>query len=209
MNSVRIKICGITNADDAMACAGAGADYLGFIFHPGSPRAISPEDAASIILGLPARVTPVGVFVNEDPAVVASTIAISGVRIIQLSGDELPEAALRVTVPVIKVFRAGAGTDSRPGPDDYRLYACMVDGGVPGVYGGSGMPADLSLARSVGEGRRLFLAGGLHHGNVAALIASVRPYAVDVNSGTERRPGVKDHRLVRLFCENVQSAIPY
>ncbi len=205
MDSVKIKICGITNSDDALACAEAGADYLGFIFYEGSPRAITPRRAAGIIAALPGSAIPVGVFVNEDPGVMEKAIADSGVRMVQLCGEEPPEAVRRIQLPVIKVFRAPAGSAPYHHPDDYRLFACMVDGATPGAYGGSGAEPDLALARRLAAGRRLFLAGGLHHENVAGMIGAVRPYAVDVNSGTERRPGVKDHRLVRLFCENVRS----
>lgn len=206
MNSVKIKICGITNADDALACAGAGADYLGFIFAPMSPRYITPEKAGAIIAGLPEGVVPVGVFVDPDPGAVAEAVAASGVRLAQLCGNESPDLCRRISLPVIKVFRPPVGSEPSPAPEEYDIFAAMVDGGGPGVYGGSGIAPDLEYARTLSLTIKLFLAGGLHHGNVAEMAQRIRPYAVDVNSGTEARPGVKDRNRVALFCANLRSA---
>ncbi|HLF14156.1 MAG TPA: phosphoribosylanthranilate isomerase [Bacteroidota bacterium] len=206
MYSVKIKICGITNHDDALACAEAGADYLGFIFYAGSRRYVAPLRAARIIASLPQGVIPVGVFVDESPGAIERAIGDSGVRMVQLSGNESPETYRQIPLPMIKVIRASAGTEPSPWSDRDGLFARMVDGSGPGVFGGSGMAPDLSLACKLAGSGRLFLAGGLHPGNVAAQIARIRPFAVDVTSGTEMRPGVKDHSLVSLFCTNVRSA---
>jgi phosphoribosylanthranilate isomerase len=201
MISVKVKICGITNRDDALACADAGADYLGFIFHPGSPRYITPDAASSIIAELPPHVTPVGVFVNAPPGAVGLAARASGIRIAQMSGDEGPDECRRTGLPVIKVFRPGSPA---PGPSSYLLFASMVDGMAPGSYGGTGAEADLGFAGRLAATGRLFLAGGLHHGNVARLIGAVRPFAVDSCSGTEASPGVKHPALVRKFCFNAK-----
>lgn len=206
MNSVRIKICGITNLDDARLCAGAGADYLGFIFAPMSTRFITPEQAGAIIRSLPGDVIPVGVFVNPSAAAVAGAATASGIRIVQLSGDEPPGLCRLITLPVIKVFRPSAEEVPSPSPDAYDVFAAMVDGGGPGVYGGSGTPADLQFATTLARSRKLFLAGGLTPSNVVEMAGRVRPYAVDIGSGTEVRPGIKDPVLVRNFCGNIRSA---
>ncbi len=206
MNSIKIKICGITSVGDALACAAAGADYLGFIFAPMSPRFITPAAAGTIVAALPREVVPVGVFVNPSPADVLAAAGASGIRVAQLSGDESPDLCRLITLPVIKVFRSPDATAPSPAPEAYDIFAAMVDGGGPGVYGGSGVTPDLEFARTLSRNRKLFLAGGLTPDNVAAMAGQVRPYAVDVNSGTESSPGIKDRALVERFCRNLTSA---
>jgi phosphoribosylanthranilate isomerase len=205
MNSVRVKICGITRLDDAIACAEAGADYIGFVFHRASPRYIPPARAGEIIGALPPGVTPVGVFVNESLPSLRAAVVESGIRLVQLSGDESPEDCRLSPLPVIKVFRAGPASVRNPGPADYPVFARMADGGFPGEYGGTGREAAPSLVRSLAAEGLLFLAGGLGPGNVAARINGVRPFAVDVSSGVEVRPGVKRRDRVRSFCSIVKS----
>jgi phosphoribosylanthranilate isomerase len=205
MSCVKIKICGITDAGDALACAEAGAEYVGFIFYAPSPRYISPAAAGRIVEALPAGVTPVGVFVNETPASITAAVAESRIRLVQMSGDESPMDCEHSPLPVIKVFRAGAASGRSPDPSAYSVFARMADGGAPGEYGGTGKEPDSAFVRSLSALGRLFLAGGLHERNVAARIAGVRPFAVDVSSGVEMRPGVKDHALVRSFCSIVKS----
>lgn len=205
MNSAKVKICGITSLVDALACAGAGADYLGFVFHRTSPRYVEPARAGEIIAALPAGVTPVGVFVNERPGLLDAAVRESGIRVVQLSGEESPEECRRSPLPVIKVFRSRAADEPGPDPAEYRVFARMADGARPGEYGGTGVATDPVLARALAAWGPLFLAGGLRPDNVAARVSEVRPFAVDVSSGVERRPGVKDHELVRSFCAIVNS----
>lgn len=205
MSSVKIKICGITNMSDAAACAEAGADYLGFVFYAGSPRYIPPARASRIVAALPPGVTPVGVFVNESAAGIARAAGESGVRIAQLSGDEPPEVVRDVGLPVIKVIRPGSTVP--PAAETLRMFACMVDGSGAGEYGGSGASPDLGFAEKLAATQRLFLAGGLRHDNVGGRIARVRPFAVDVCSGTELRPGIKDRDLVFRFCAGTRIPI--
>jgi phosphoribosylanthranilate isomerase len=205
MNFVKVKICGITTLADALACAEAGAEYVGFIFYPPSPRYITPAAAGRIVESLPAGVTPVGVFVNENPAAISSAVAESGVRLVQMSGNESPMDCEHSPLPVIKVFRRGGTAEVPSDPGGYSVFARMVDGGGPGEYGGTGKEPDAAFARSLASFGRLFLAGGLHDRNVAARIAGIRPYAVDVSSGVETRPGVKDPDRVRSFCSIVKS----
>jgi len=205
MSSVKVKICGITDERDALACAEAGAEYVGFIFYPRSPRYITPARAATIVAALPPGVTPVGVFVNETTATMTAAVSESGVRLVQMSGDETPGDCERSPLPVIKALRPSPAGSPVHDPFHYYVFARMADGGGPGEYGGTGKEADHAFARSLSAKGRLFLAGGLNPGNVAARIAEIKPYAVDVGSGVEIRPGVKDHALVRTFCSIVKS----
>jgi len=203
LSSVRIKICGITTADDALLCHRAGASYLGFIFYIKSPRAIPPESAGEIIRSLPEDVTPVGVFVNPTRAEVERSALQSGIRVVQLSGDETPEFCAEVPLPVIKVVRKGTPLKDQPGPGDFDVFATMVDGSSAGRYGGTGVLADPDFAAATAASSRCFLAGGLTGDNVLGVLSRVSPFAVDVSSGVEIRPGVKDPVRVRHFCRKV------
>lgn len=195
----RVKLCGITNLRDALCCAEAGADYLGFIFYRKSARYINPEQARAIIRKLPEKIIPVGVFVNEERTSVNAVIASTGIRLIQLSGDELPGDCENYSVPVWKAFRFSEHEDARHAAD-YRLDAALLDGAREGEYGGSGRLADMSIARSMKSYHRLVLAGGLSPVNILDAIARVEPFAVDVNSGVELNRGIKDHtKVYELF----------
>lgn len=203
MSSVAIKVCGITNLADALTCVEAGADYLGFVFYRPSPRYLPPAAARGIVERLPGSVTAVGIFVDEPDGSLEAAVLASGVGLVQLCGAETPDQCRRSPRPVIKSFRASAPP---PAPHAaYPVYALMADGGGPGVYGGSGLPAEDDFARALSRAGRLFLAGGLDPGNVASRIAAIRPFGVDVCGGTEKRPGTKDPALVRAFCASVRS----
>jgi len=199
MSSVRIKICGITSARDAALCQRAGADYLGFVFTRASPRCICPEAAGEIIRGLAPGIIPVGVFVNPTASEVRRTVTLSGVRMVQLSGDEPPSFCERISLPVIKVVRKG----QVPPPADYRVFALMVDGAAEGKFGGTGVPADRAFAASCSSLARCFLAGGLDDSNVVQAAMEVSPFAVDAATGTETRPGMKDPVKVDAFCRAI------
>jgi phosphoribosylanthranilate isomerase len=195
----RVKICGITNLRDALCAVEAGADYLGFIFYPKSPRYIAPDRAASIIHQLPDRVTPVGVFVNDSREVINKVIAGCGIRLIQLSGDESPDDCRNYPVNVWKAFRIRDPGNVRR-TADFQLDAALLDGARDAEYGGSGERADLSVAGAMKSFHRLVLAGGLSPENIVDAISSVDPFAVDVNSGVEHAPGIKDHtKIFELF----------
>jgi phosphoribosylanthranilate isomerase len=198
----RVKICGITNLPDALACARAGADALGFIFYEKSPRAIDPSAAAGIISELPPYVTPVGVFVNTPRERIASIISQTGIRSLQLSGDETPEECRDFPVSVVKVFRMKdpAEVDRAKA---YQISAAMLDGGGDGLYGGTGTMPDLSVAERLMEIHKLIFAGGLSPDNIGGVLKRLRPYGVDVNSGVESSPGTKDHNKVRLLFERL------
>jgi len=200
---VKVKICGITGLQDAEAAIEAGADFLGFNFYPKSPRYLEPESAGEIISALGPGVKAVGVFVNETPAKIRECCSRSGAGVIQLHGDESPELAAELSLPVIKAVRLGGPADLI-GIEDYRVWALLADSQSPG-FGGSGKTANWDLARQMRErSPRLFLAGGLTPDNVAEAIITVRPWAVDVCSGVEREPGVKDRAKLKKFMEAVK-----
>lgn len=205
---VRVKICGVTNLEDALAALEAGADELGFNFYERSPRFVGAREAREIIEKLPPGVWSVGVFVNETEAELLRTVEEAGVRAVQLHGDETPDycARLRGMVTTIKALRAGAGFDAASA-STYETDAVLLDAYVPGEWGGTGRVCDWDAARRVRASvARLYLAGGLSHENVAAAIEAVGPYAVDVCSGVERSPRRKDARLMRLFVERARAA---
>ena len=199
MNRVRVKICGVTRAEDALAAVRLGADALGFNFWPGSKRHVTAAAARGIIARLPPFVTPVGVFVNQLEGEMRAIAAESGIQVFQLHGDEPPELCARLPLPVVKAIpvdqvRALSRLLS------YEVSAFLLDTPSRG-YGGSGEPFDWSLAEGVSEVAPVILAGGLTPENVAAAVRAVRPYAVDVASGVESSPGVKDTaRMSRFFA---------
>jgi phosphoribosylanthranilate isomerase len=204
---VLVKICGITNLDDALAALDAGADALGFNFYPRSPRYITPEAARAISDRLPEEVLTVGVFVNEELDAVEKTAAAAAVSALQLHGTESQEYcnALKHRY-VIKVF----GADGNFKPEtvlEYRVQAIMLDAFDPKRFGGTGNLSDWSIAKQTRElFPRLFLAGGLSPENVEQAIDQVDPYAVDACSAIERAPGLKDHGRMRAFITAVRSA---
>jgi phosphoribosylanthranilate isomerase len=203
--SLRIKICGITRREDAHAACACGADALGFIFVPSSPRYISPEAAGQIIAGLPPFVVPVGVFVNETRSGIGAAMAASGVRAIQLHGEEAPADTLCYPVPVIKGFRVRDGF--RPTAlDPYPVSAFLLDAYSESAHGGTGLRFDWSIAVAATQSRRIILGGGLTPHNVAEAVALVSPYAVDVSSGVEVSPGVKDPGRMQQFIQNARTA---
>ena len=200
---MKVKICGLTNMEDALFCSAAGADALGFVFYANSPRAITAAAAAAIIAELPPYITPIGVFVNEQRSVIEQTIRATGIRSIQLSGDERPEECAGFGVKVIKAFRFKEEADTER-LREYDISAAMLDGAPVGVYGGSGVLADFSVALAMKEYHPLFLAGGLNPDNVVGAVQNVLPYAVDISSGVEASPGKKDREKVTLLFERLR-----
>ena len=215
---IKVKICGLTRVEDAVVAVEAGADLLGFILHPKSPRYIEPSAVADLLAELRERVAralpiTVGVFVNRPADEVRRVLDRTGLDLAQLSGDEDAAAIAVLQGRGYKAVRptdpdAAAALADRyapfPGPDAPQL---MVDAYSPTAYGGTGEVSDWPLARGLtGKVTRLLLAGGLTPGNVAHAIATVGPWGVDVASGVEAAPGHKDHAKVRAFIAAAHAA---
>jgi len=197
-----VKICGITRREDAEAAVAEGASALGFIFWPGSPRFIAPSLAKEIVATLPPSVAAVGVFVNQPASHVNSVASLAGLSVVQLHGDEDEGAAAEMTLPVIKAVsvRHGAFPD-RQWPGRVML---LIDADDPIRRGGTGMTANWAGAEALARRRRVLLAGGLGPDNVAEAIRRVRPFGIDVSSGVEQSPGIKDRRLLVALFEAIR-----
>lgn len=202
---VRVKVCGITRAEDAALACGLGADALGFNFVPGSPRRIEPRRARGIIRDLPPRVTPVAVVVDPAPGELERWLEQSGARVVQFHGEETPEACAASPVPWLKAFRVGERFDPA-GVEAYAAPWCLLDARVPGLRGGTGRTFDWSVVEGVRRLRRVILAGGLAPDNLAGALERARPDAVDLNSGVESAPGVKDAARLRSAFEALRRA---
>jgi phosphoribosylanthranilate isomerase len=203
---VRVKICGITNIPDALAAVDAGADALGFMFVPASPRTLKLETAASIIRELPPFVSRVGVMVDPSPQFVEDALRKCGLSAVQLHGNESPEFCSTVAGIVIKAFRV-SDRESLAGIRGYATGAWLLDSYVADKMGGTGIRFNWDLALEVKQwGRPVILAGGLTPANVADAVQQVQPYGVDVSSGVESVPGKKDPIKVRDFIAAAKQA---
>ena len=203
-----IKICGITNLNDAHAAVAAGADILGFNFYRPSPRYIAPESAREIINTLPDSILTAGVFVNEgSPDAVRSIANQSGVKAVQLHGDESPDFC-RALNSVIKSFAVSGNFDIKQ-LESYEVDAIMLDTKDNRLRGGTGRVFDWSIAQQVSRLiPKLYLAGGLSPENITEAIEMVQPYAVDACSSLEDKPGIKNHERMRVFVSAVRSVKP-
>jgi phosphoribosylanthranilate isomerase len=205
---VRVKICGITKWEDAKLAAELGAHAIGLNFYDQSSRCVTPFAATEILRRLPPFVVPVGVFVNWEAAAVVTLSKALKLAAVQLHGDESGQVVERVAehLPVIKALRLGQGADS-PDFAKYRAAAAfLLDSAVSGHYGGTGATGNWHAARTAAQSHRILLAGGLTPENVGEAVRIVRPYAVDVASGVEARPGKKDPGKMRTFFEEVARA---
>jgi phosphoribosylanthranilate isomerase len=201
----RVKICGITSAEDALAAVEAGADALGFVFVPGTPRLVHPETAERIVAGLPPFVTAVGVFVDQPLEEVLRIAARCNLQAVQLHGDEPEAFSRRIPLKVIKAVRVRDAPDLRP-IATYPAHAFLLDAFVEGQAGGTGSPISWDLAVQAKGHAPIILSGGLRPETVGLAVRRVRPYGVDVSSGVEMRPGRKDHQKVREFIAAVRQA---
>ncbi len=197
--AVRVKVCGITNLEDALTAVQSGADALGFIFAP-SPRRVTPEQAGSIIAALPVFVNKVGVFLDHPLHEVLSTMKMCGLDTAQLHGAESADYCRILFPGVIKSFRVRDGSVLAELPE-YRAGAYLLDGYDPVLHGGTGQSFDWEIARSAASYGPIILSGGLNPQNVDRAIAQAGPYAVDVCSGVESAPGRKDHGKLRAFLD--------
>lgn len=207
MSTTRIKICGLTRPEDAAAAGAAGAHALGVVLAP-SKRQVSLEQAEAVFSAVPPFVARVGVFVDAHPDEVAEAVFRLGLHAVQLHGDESPEACAAAPVPVVKALRVRGSADLADA-DRYRgvVDALLLDTLVNGEHGGSGVAFDwLGVAGALPTWAPVVLAGGLRPENVARAMRVLRPFAVDVSSGVERAPGVKDHRLLEAFVAAVAAA---
>jgi phosphoribosylanthranilate isomerase len=206
--ATRVKICGITTWDDARLSVDLGASALGFNFYPPSPRAITPADAWKIIRRLPPFVEAVGVFVNWPPLVVEALARALRLTAVQLHGAESPEevAEMARTRRVIKAVQVKRGF-RLAGLARYRAAdGILLDGFARGLHGGTGRTLDWKVARAARRYGQIILAGGLTPENIAEAIRVAEPYAVDLASGVERRPGLKDAGKLRALFAAVESA---
>lgn len=204
--AVKVKICGITNSDDAAHAVEAGADVLGFVFCQESPRHVSIQDAAAICRQVPPHILRAGVFMNPAEDLVTEAIGDCGLNLVQFHGDEPPQFCLQFGIPSMKAFRVrDAGTIEK-----LQLYptdAWLLDAYSSSALGGTGETFNWELARQAQRmGRPIFLAGGLTPLNVEAAIQQVRPFGVDVSSGVEERPGRKDAARMRAFVAAARRA---
>ncbi|MCX5717237.1 MAG: phosphoribosylanthranilate isomerase [Nitrospirae bacterium] len=202
---VKVKICGITNLDDAMAAADFGVDALGFVFFKKSPRYISPANAKKIIKKLPPFISTVGVFVNEDKNTIKKTVSQAGIDIIQLHGEEPPNACKLPEHLVIKAIRVES-IDNLEIISKYKdkVSAFLLDTYTLEVFGGTGQVFNWDIAVEAKQFGRVILAGGLTPVNIEKAVRLVHPYAVDVSSGVEAEKGKKDHSKVKLFIERAK-----
>lgn len=205
---VKVKICGITNLKDARQALESGASFIGFNFYERSPRYITPSAARRILQRLPKKVKSVGVFVNESEERILAVARRTGLDYLQLHGEESPGtvARLKRTLPVIKAIRVRDSFSTRQLIPYKRASAFLLDGFDRRRHGGSGKTFRWDIARRAKRGGRVFLAGGLTPDNVGAAIRSAKPYAVDVCSGVEAKPGKKDPVLLKDFMRAVREA---
>lgn len=199
---VRVKICGITNREDALLAVEAGAHALGFVFAE-SPRKVEPETVRQIVEILPPFISRVGVFVNEDQCMIEEISAICGLDVLQLHGDETPSYCTKFNKKVIKAIRV-QDSSVLVSMVKYKVDAFLLDAFVPDKFGGTGRTFDWQIALQAKSLGRIILSGGLDPENIIDAIAQVEPYAVDVSSGIEAQPGKKDPKKLKAFFEAIK-----
>ena len=203
---VRVKICGITNENDALSAAGLGADALGFIFYKGSKRYIDPKEAGRIISSLPPFVSAVGVFVNQSIEEIKEYARLSGIDTVQLHGDETPVFCEEVPYKMIKAVRVKDAVNIAE-VELYPVRAILFDKHSDEMYGGTGSRFDWGVLKGLEISKKIILSGGLTPENVSQAVRLVRPYGVDVSTGVEDAPGKKNHEKMRKFIEAVKDGV--
>ena len=208
MNSLKVKICGITEIEDALGAVKCGADALGFIF-ASSPRRISMKQARRIIDAIPPFIKTVGVFVNQEAAAIRAHINYCGLDLVQLHGDEPPQFCRALMPRAVKAFRI-RDASSLPMCAGYQasVRALLLDAYAKDKAGGTGQTFDWQLAVQIKQtGIPVILSGGLGPSNIEAAIRVVKPYAVDVNSGVEKHPGKKGYDLMQRLMDKIRKAV--
>ncbi|MBI5181663.1 MAG: phosphoribosylanthranilate isomerase [Nitrospirae bacterium] len=200
---VLVKICGITNLEDALFASEAGADALGFVFYKKSPRYVEPSAARDIIKGLPPFIVTVGVFADQNEAEIKEIISKSNIDIAQLHGDEPPEFCEKLGRRIIKAIRV-RNMESLTEIKKYRACALLLDTYDKDLKGGTGRIFNWEIAREARIFNKVIIAGGLTPDNVSEAIKVAQPYAVDVSSGVEKEKGIKDHQKIKLFIERAK-----
>lgn len=204
---MEIKICGITNLEDALFTSSCGADAIGFIFYPKSPRYVTPKSVRNIIDNLPVDIVKVGVFVNHDAGEISEIVRYCRLDMIQLHGDESPEYCRQFSdTLLIKAFAPRCEKDLNI-LREYPVRAILIDSHDTGRYGGTGKTSDWNLAMKVKNTHPLILSGGLNTENILEAIETVSPHAVDVNSGVEDLPGKKNQEKVKRIIEMVHDIV--
>jgi phosphoribosylanthranilate isomerase len=203
---VKVKICGITNWSDAQGAVEAGADFLGFNFYRQSSRYIAPAAARRIVQRLPDKIASVGVFVNEPEPEMLAIARQVGLDYVQLHGEETAEVVSRMrrSVRVIKAIRVRGSSPAAQLANFKRASSILLDGFDAQLRGGTGKSFNWKLAKTAGRGRQIFLAGGLTPENAAEAVSAARPFAIDVCSGVESRPGKKDAARMRALVAAVR-----
>lgn len=205
MNAPLVKICGLTHLEDTLAAIELGADLLGFNFYPGSARFLPEEEAQRIFQEIPTNIPKVGIFVNEELEAMIDLSLEFGLDFLQLHGDETPELCNSIGHPWYPALRPSSEEDLEM-ISKYESEYVLIDSAQAGEYGGTGKTANWELARTAKNfGKKVILAGGLNPDNVQAAIATVQPYAVDVASGVESRPGRKDFKKMEEFIERAKN----
>lgn len=203
---MKVKICGITRPEDAAAAARHGADAIGLNFWPRSKRYVDPATAGAIVTAVPPGVEVFGVFVDPTREALTAAMAASGARVAQLHGDEPPALAMGLPFPVVKAIRV-KDSHALAALASYEVAAFLLDA-ASAEYGGSGKTFDWTIAAEAAASVPVWLAGGLAPDNVAEAVRAVRPLGVDVASGVEAAPGVKDHDKVARFIAAAKAALP-
>lgn len=203
--ALEIKICGLTRLTDALKAAELGADYAGFILYRNSPRFISIDALASITKALPDGLKKVGVFVNATVDEITEAVRKCSLDVIQLHGNEDLRSLPKMPAALWKAVRVAPGDMGLP-PDAGLAERIVLDTSVEGMYGGTGRQIDIESAAKIARKAKVMLGGGMNPANVAAAVAAVRPAGVDVSSGVESKPGVKDHSKMADFIKAARSA---
>lgn len=201
---MEVKICGLTNHDDAVAALSLGADYLGFVLYSKSPRGITAAELTRIVDKLPDNRKAIGVFVNETRNNVEKIARDCGLYAVQIHGDEKCADFVDMPVPIWRAVRFHNGA-YRPSPEEWQASRYVIDASVPDKYGGTGVPADWKAAAGISAAYPVMLSGGLTPANVAQAVRAVKPLGVDAASGVESEPGRKDHEKMRQFIQTAKA----